>query len=191
MGTYGTILPEASVPLGERKAGAVQITVVPMTSEEETKGKAFVHCMAWKEAYRGLLSQEFLDARTLAFSEERSLAAFRAGMRTLLAKDGSKVVGFADYGACRDDDLPNAGEVYAIYLLADYHGRGIGAQLMSAAINSMPDRSEIVVWVLEGNERAIRFYQRFGFRFDGKSKVLNLGGDVTDLRMVLQLESAD
>ena len=162
-----------------------------MTSEEETKGKAFVHCMAWKEAYRGLLSKEFLDARTLAFSEERSLAAFRAGMRTLLAKDGSKVVGFADYGACRDDDLPNASEVYAIYLLADYYGRGIGAQLMSAAINNMPDRSEVVVWVLEGNERAIRFYQRFGFRFDGKSKVLNLGGDVTDLRMVLQLESAD
>ena len=43
-------------------------------------------------------------------AESEIMAAFRAGMRTLLAKDGSKVVGFADYGACRDD---TAGTDYA------------------------------------------------------------------------------
>ena len=167
-------------------AKAVQVSVVLMTIEEEAKGKAYVHCVAWKEAYRGLLSQGFLEARTLEFSEKRALNAFRAGVSTLLAKDGDEVIGFADYGPCRDEDMGEAGEVYAIYLLADYYGRGIGAQLMSAAINNMPDRSEIVVWVLEGNERAIRFYEGFGFRFDGASKTLNLGGEVMDLRMVLQ-----
>lgn len=69
----------------------MRVSIVPMTSEEEAMGKARVHCAAWKEAYRGLLSQDFLDARTLEFSEERALAAFHAGVSTLLAKDGGEV----------------------------------------------------------------------------------------------------
>ncbi|MDO4536790.1 MAG: GNAT family N-acetyltransferase [Coriobacteriales bacterium] len=91
-----------------------------------------MRCAAWKEAYCGLLNQAFLDARTLEFSEERALNAFRSGVSTLLAKDGDEVIGFADYGAYRGDDIRSAGEVYAIYLLSDYYGRGIGAGLMSS-----------------------------------------------------------
>ena len=162
------------------------VSIVQMTSEEEAKGKAYVHCTAWKEAYRGLLNQGFLDARTLEFSEERALVAFRAGVSTLLAKDGDKVIGFADYGPCRDEDMREAGEVYAIYLLSAYYGKGIGARLMNAALQGLPDSDKVVIWVLKGNERAIRFYESFGFRFDGASQVLDLGGEATDLRMVLQ-----
>jgi RimJ/RimL family protein N-acetyltransferase len=56
---------------------------------------------------------------------------------------------------------------------------------MRAALQAMPSYDEVIVWVLVGNERAIRFYEHFGFRFDGKSQVLDLGGKVTELRMVL------
>ena len=161
-----------------------RIAIVPMTSEEEARGKAYVHCMAWKETYRGLLDQTFLDGRTLAFSEERALRAFHAGVSTLVAKDGDRVVGFADYGAYRGDDLSHAGEVYAIYLLSDYYGQGIGTRLMSAALREMLGCDTFVVWVLKGNERAIRFYERLGFCFDGTSQVLDLGGEATDLRML-------
>lgn len=164
----------------------MQIEIVPMASEDEAKGKAYVHCMAWKEAYRGLIDQAFLDARTLGFSEERALRAFRSGVTTLLAKDGERVVGFADYGPCRDDDLRDAGEVYAIYLLSDYYGQGIGTRLMEAAFQAMAGCNTFVVWVLKGNERAMRFYHGLGFEFDGAAQTLNLGGEVTDLRMILQ-----
>ena len=57
---------------------------------------------------------------------------------------------------------------------------------MNAALSRMPGCEEVVVWVLEGNERAIRFYESFGFRFDGGKQTLDLGGKVTDLRMVLR-----
>jgi ribosomal protein S18 acetylase RimI-like enzyme len=164
----------------------MQVRIVPMTSEEEAKGKAYVHLTAWREAYRGLVSQEYLDGMRLARSEESALYAFRSGFNTLLVKDGDEIVGFADYGSYRGDDLENASEVYAIYLLSPYYGQGIGAMLMSAALQGMPDYDEVVVWVLKGNERAIRFYERFGFRFDGESKVLNLGGEAPELRMVLK-----
>ena len=163
------------------------VSIVPMTSAEEATGKAYVHCTAWKEAYRGLLNQSFLDAKTLELSEGMALTAFRAGFSTLLAKDDDEVIGFADYGPCRDEDMQDAGEVYAIYLLSNYYGQGVGTRLMSSALQGMSGCDKVVVWVLRGNERAIRFYERFGFRFDGKSKTLDLGGEVTELRMVLGL----
>ncbi|MDO5119697.1 MAG: GNAT family N-acetyltransferase [Coriobacteriales bacterium] len=177
------LLKQADLPIA--LTTAPPIAVVPMASEDEAKGKAYVHCMAWKEAYRGLIDQAFLDARTLEFSEERALRAFRSGVTTLLAKDGERVVGFADYGPCRDDDLPSAGEVYAIYLLSHYYGQGVGTKLMQAAFQAMAGCDTFVVWVLKGNERAIRFYRKLGFEFDGAAKTLNLGEEATDLRMVL------
>ena len=147
----------------------MSIEIVPMIREDEVRGKAHVHFRAWKDAYRGLVDQSFLDARTLELSEGFALKAFEAGLATLLAKDGECVVGFADYGPCRDDDLPETGEVYAIYLLEPYYRQGIGTLLMREAL-----------------ARMISFYESFGFAFDGRAKTLTLGTPVTDLRMLLQ-----
>lgn len=163
----------------------MSIEVVPMTCEDEALGKAYVHCMAWKQAYRGLLDQAFLEARTLELSEEFALKAYRAGFKTLLAKDDGRVVGFADYGPCRDEDLSDAGEVYAIYLLESHCRQGIGTLLMSEVLARLEEYPQVVVWVLKGNDRAASFYQSFGFAFDGCEKTLMLGTPATDRCMVL------
>ncbi len=164
----------------------MSIDIVPMTCEDEVHGKAYVHFRAWKDAYRGLVDQDYLDARTLELSEGFALKAFRAGFATLLAKDGDCVVGFADYGPCRDEDLPEAGEVYAIYLLEPYYHQGIGTMLMREALARMAAYPRVAVWVLEGNDRAISFYRSVGFAFDGRRKTLELGTPVIDLRMTLR-----
>ena len=164
----------------------MSVDIVPMTSEDEVRGKAYVHFRAWKDAYRGLVDQGYLDARTLELSERFALKAFKSGFATLLAKDGDRVVGFADYGPCRDEDLLEAGEVYAIYLLEPYYRQGIGTMLMRGALAHMAECSRVVVWVLEGNDRAISFYRSFGFAFDGRAKTLELGTPVTELRMTLR-----
>ena len=41
------------------------------------------------------------------------------------------------------------------------------------------------MWVLKGNNRAIRFYERFGYRADGAESVVTLGTPVTEIRMLL------
>ena len=122
--------------------------VVPLSSEEEVRAKAYVHYAGWKEAYQGLIDQEYLDARTLELSEGFALRAYREGYKTLLAKVGSHVVGFADYGPCRDGDLSDAGEVYAIYLLGSHHRQGIGTMLMDEALACLDQYPRVVVWVL-------------------------------------------
>lgn len=160
------------------------VMIKPLETEDEIRGKAYVHWQAWKEAYTGLIDQKFLDSRTVEMSERIAFRAFENGYPTILAKDGNRVIGFADYGAYRGDDLPDAGEVYAIYILKAYYGQGVGYALMQKALDALKQYQQAAVWVLEGNARAIRFYTRRGFCFDGKKQVLALGTPVTEARMI-------
>lgn len=84
-----------------------------LETDEEIDGKANVHCHAWKETYAGLIDQTFLDNRTVELSRERAFRAFRNGISTLIAKDGDRVVGFADYGKYRWDEPRQRGCFHA------------------------------------------------------------------------------
>lgn len=68
-------------------------------------------------------------------------------------------------------------EVRSLYVRAEMYGRGIGYALLTEAIGPAP----AYLWVLDGNDRAIAFYERQGFRFDGCSKTERVG---TERRMV-------
>lgn len=152
-----------------------------MEKDADIKGKAYVNWQSWQEAYKGLIDQSFLDALTLEQCEE---IARRWPDNVFIAKDGGKVVGFSAYGRYRGDDLEDAGEIIAIYVLKEYYGTGAGRLLMDRAL-SMLDQKKVALWVLKGNRRAERFYEKCGFRFDGAEKTLLIGSPVTERRMVL------
>jgi ribosomal protein S18 acetylase RimI-like enzyme len=105
---------------------------------------------------------------------------------TLIAKDKDKVVGFAVYGPSRDEDLINAGEVVAIYVLSEYYDQKIGYRLMNEAFSRLSEYNTVFVWVFEKNERAISFYHKYGFEFDGAKKEWTLGTPVSIVRMVMK-----
>lgn len=159
----------------------MDVHIMPMTTEEDIAGKAYVHWKSWHETYSELVDEEFMKTITLEKCEK---IARRWPDHILVAKKSDKVIGFVGCGACRDDDLADCGEVFAIYVLADCHGQGIGYELMNAAFEKLADYREIAVWVLKGNEKAVRFYERYGFRFDGRSKKIMLGTLNTELRMI-------
>ena len=154
-------------------------------TDEELCGRGYVHCTAWQEAYRGIVCDRYLDSMTV---EATTARARQFPENTLVAKDQEKVVGFAVYSPSRDEDLTDAGEVVAIYVLSEYYGHKIGYRLMNEAVSRLSEYNTIFVWVLEQNERAIRFYHRYGFEFDGYKKQLNLGTPVPAVRMIMKRE---
>ena len=159
------------------------ICIKPAETDEELCGRGYVHCTSWQEAYRGIVSDRYLDSMTV---EATTARARKFPENTLVAKDREKAVGFAVYGPSRDEDLPNAGEVVAIYVLSAYYGRKIGYRLMNEAFSRLRDYDTVFVWVFEKNERAIRFYRKYGFEFDGSRKQWNLGAPVSVVRMVMK-----
>lgn len=82
----------------------------------------------------------------------------------------------------------SAFEIERIYVLKKYLGKGLGAFLMDAALEIAYKMKPSYIWlgVWEKNERAIRFYEKYGFRVFS-SHVFTLGEDKqTDLLMKLE-----
>ena len=156
------------------------ITVKQMETPEEIEGKSLVHWQTWREAYDDILPEEFQETMTL---EKCRFFSQKYPENTLIAMDGKKVVGFISYGNFRDETI-QAGEIIALYVLKDYYGKGVSKQLMHAAFVALDQFSEIYLWVLEDNKRAIAFYQKMGFTFDGQEQILKLGKPVKELRMI-------
>ena len=158
----------------------MNLTIKKMKTPEEIEGKSLVHWQTWREAYDALLPAEFQETITL---ERCRLFSQKYLENTLIAMDGVKVVGFISYGNFRDETI-QAGEIFALYVLKDYYGKGIAQKLMTEALSTLEHFSEIFLWVLKENKRAIAFYQKMGFTFDGQEKILELGKPIKEKRMV-------
>ncbi len=163
----------------------MNLTIKQMVTPEEIESKSLVHWQTWREAYDDLLPAEFQETMTL---ERCRFFSQKYPENTSIAMDGMKVVGFISYGNFRDETI-QAGEIIALYVLKDYYGEGIAQKLMKEALTTLEQFSEIFLWVLKENKRAIAFYQKMGFTFDGQEKILDLGKPITEIRMVRKKSS--
>lgn len=87
---------------------------------------------------------------------------------TLLSEDAGRLIGFAQlrWGnapACVSGKYP--GEIQRLYVVNDWHGKGVAQALMNACIEAIKQHGSDVIWlgVWERNPRAISFYQKCGF----------------------------
>lgn len=128
---------------------------------------------SWQEAYRGLMPDEFLDALDPLDRAGRYTFGGR-GPTTLVAESAgeARVVGFVTFGESRDRDAAGLGEVYSLYVDPARYAGGVGRTLMAAARRRLHEDGfeAAVLWVLRGNERAARFYEREGWRPDGATR---------------------
>lgn len=159
----------------------MSIVIKQMETDAECRGKAYVHWRSWHEAYPGIVSRAYLEQFTL---EKCEAIACRQTDNILVAKDGGRVVGFVGFGD-RGAEAPDTGEIFALYVLAEYYGRGVAQQLMEAGLERLKDYPQVCLWVLKENGRAIRFYRKCGFRPDG-AELVSSRLAAAEIRMVLQ-----
>lgn len=103
----------------------------------------------------------------------------------LLAYDGEEAVGYARIRVENKLKQEAAIEVARIYALDTAIGKGVGKALMETCLHIAKDMQMKAVWlgVWEKNERAIAFYEKWGFVKFGEHKFL-LGTDLqTDCLM--------
>ncbi len=158
----------------------MKITIKEMETDEEIRGKAYVHRQAWHEAYAGIVSPAYLAKLTPEKCEE---LAFRWRENILIALDGDRVIGFAGFGD-GGAEAPDTGELFALYVLAEYYGTGVGRMLLTAALERLKGYAKIGLWVLKENGRAIRFYEKRGFAPTGEA-LYNKTVEAAEIRMVL------
>jgi len=149
-----------------------------------------VHVLSWQSAYRDIIPDDYLnnlniDKRTEIF--KKNFVEYKDKVWYLVAENDGKIIGNLCLCESRDDDKPQAGEVMAIYLLEEFWDKGYGRKMMSHAVDMLKNKgyNEIIIWVLEENNRARRFYEKCGFLFDGTKKEIEIGKILIEIRYVL------
>lgn len=147
---------------------------------EDLERVAEIHINSWRFAYQGIVPQSFLDTMDIEQRKEgwrRRLERSQSARLRIIEQEGV-IVGWHYSGASRDQDADSmTAEVYAIYLEPTCIGQGLGAALLSDAHEMLTafGASQVTLWVLKDNQRAIQFYLRSGYQFDGTAKDIEIG----------------
>lgn len=153
---------------------------------------AEILCKSWQSAYSGIIPKDILARFTDVESRRNSLEKWMSGGEAvyLLAYCDGTPCGACCIGVSRDSDCQGDGEIVAIYLLEEYWGCGIGRALMREAFEVIKAMGleRAILWVLERNARARRFYEKCGFSPDGASKNSGLGEEI-EIRYSAEISS--
>lgn len=130
---------------------------------------------SWKFAYQGIIPQTYLDSIPAGLWAAN---LDQGGRRSLVLEEGGRLLGTSSVGLSRWPDYPGLGEVVSLYLLPEYIGRGYGGPLLEAAVETLAEQGfrDVLLWVLEENRRARRFYEKHGFRSAGVFMEQETGG---------------
>lgn len=109
----------------------------------------------------------------------------------VLTHDGD----WAGYAQLRGGDSPpglsavRPVEIERFYVAHAWHGRGLAAPLMATTLDAAREMGHDVAWlaVWEENPRAVRFYEKQGFRIAGRHIYLFAGTPEDDHLMVMEL----
>jgi GNAT superfamily N-acetyltransferase len=147
---------------------------------DDAAGLALVHVRAWQAAYAGLMPQAYLDGLDVAVRAQAWLRRLKQGSPEplLVATIDEDIAGFVTYGAGRDAESGGAGELYALNVHPDHWSAGVGSALLSAAQVGLAGlgHDRAVLWVVPGNARARRFYERHGWAVEDVERIAEIQG---------------
>jgi steroid delta-isomerase-like uncharacterized protein len=130
---------------------------------------AKLHAESWRSAYRGSLSDEYLDGKVFADRgsawQEKLSSRDSDSILLLVAFHDGQPVGFVC--AILDEDEEWGALLDNLHVLPAWKGKGLGRKLMAEAARWVArerPRSPLHLWVLSENEEARAFYQRLSGR---------------------------
>lgn len=138
---------------------------------DDAEAVARVHVETWRAAYAHALSAEGLDSLSVT-----DRAEMHRRSPPVVAEVDGEIVGFVSVGPGTDPETD--GELYAIYVLPDHWGSGVGRALMQAGEERLRElgHQHAILWVLEDNPRARRFYEAAGWTLDGTRRPIEIFG---------------
>jgi ribosomal protein S18 acetylase RimI-like enzyme len=132
----------------------------------------------WRAGYREIVAPDRLaDLPVERWRHEVGIGLRRpvADAFTYVAEVDGEFAGYCYVAApSRESDLgPEAAELVAMYVDPGHWRQGVGDALMRTALERLAGLpyEEAVLWTFKANDRAIAFYERYGWRRDGAEKI--------------------
>jgi GNAT superfamily N-acetyltransferase len=139
---------------------------IRMAEPADADAIAQLHARSWHTAYRGILSDDFLDGPLLADRQELWRTRFagigRTDQMVLVDEAAGKIRGFAcafldadpDWGTLLDN----------LHVVPECQGKGLGRRLMADLSKRILElnRKRLHLWAFEQNHAARKFYEQLG-----------------------------
>jgi ribosomal protein S18 acetylase RimI-like enzyme len=165
--------------------GETDMETIGEAGASDAAAIAAIHAESWREAYRGILPDRFLDREV---AEERlrywraALTAPRDGGFVLLALRGGTARAFIS--VARGGEPGYDAMIESLHVMPGERGAGLGRKLIRRAVARLIDEgaSSVALTVYDANKAAIRFYKRLGGIADGTGIDPFAGADMPDTR---------
>lgn len=156
--------------------------MIKLATQADANAIATIHVASWQKAYRGLIDDSVLDTLSIEKREQQWRDLINEGLKILLIEKDHQIVGFASICSSRDADTDpqKCGEISSIYMHPNFWHQALGKQLCSTALKELKKMgfSEAILWVLEENTQAHKFYETMGFTNTGLQKINTLSADM-------------
>lgn len=142
---------------------------------DDAAAVANVHVNSWKDSFIGIVPDSFMEkltveSRTKAFRERFSDPTYKMYVAELPT---GEVVGFVDAGDPRQDVGQYDAELYAIYILRNFQGKGIGGHLFRCVTEFLKSTGKRSMYLMALEASPYRpFYEKMGGRVVNKQQVL-------------------
>jgi ribosomal protein S18 acetylase RimI-like enzyme len=148
--------------------------VIRDATEIDAAAIAALHAESWRSAYRGVLSEEYLEKEVhrdrLAVWQERFSMNPHKLMFVMAAELESVLTGFVC--VFPEEDAVFGSFLDNLHVTPKYTGQGIGRRLLSESAKRLVTRGSSVglyLWVIEQNYRARQFYEKAGAEVVGSA----------------------
>jgi ribosomal protein S18 acetylase RimI-like enzyme len=140
--------------------------IIRLATADDKEHWQLLNLKVVQETYESLIPAGMLEKaleRTANINWNSLIEAAFKEITFLVAIDNSKIIGFIIAGPNRYEDIPGDTEIHAIYILKEYHKRGIGRQLMQLVANEIyiSGKHSLCLVALETNP-AVNFYKKLG-----------------------------
>ncbi len=138
---------------------------------EDAPAVARVHVESWHKSFAGIVPQEFLNNLTVEKREQAFRQRFDETNYKMFVAETVKngIVGFADFGVARESDFGFEAELYAIYLLREFQGKGIGENLFRLCQKEMiADNFDSMYLMALAVSPYKSFYEKMGGKLIGQ-----------------------
>ncbi len=148
--------------------------MIRIAKESDAQAIGLIYSASWKEAYKGIVPQKFLNSLTA----QNCTPTINEDSFNLVAEENGKVVGVINLSKGRDKGTENNGEIAAIYVLPEFWLKGHGAELFNSAIQLFAEENfgEFYLWVLKDNLQARKFYEKMHMTLSAIEKTICIGG---------------
>jgi GNAT superfamily N-acetyltransferase len=143
-------------------------------SVAECEAVAKVHVRSWKESFAGLVPQTVMDRITVENRTKAFEKRFQSDSYKLYVGEAADrgLIGFADCGEPRERIDTYQAELYAIFLLPEFQGSGVGRQLFSLCVEGLVKSGKSSMYLLAFENSPYRsFYDKMGGRLVRKRPV--------------------